>query len=182
MKLDALVEFDHRVSSHLRLGPEHGFWWKLSTLMAHSGDSWFNLPVLILVWLIDRGQWHNLAAIQVLGICGVALIVGGIKLIFRRQRPAGEWGGVYRKSDPLSFPSGHAARVALLTVLVWNLAPVWLAVIFLIWAGFVCLARVTTGVHYLLDVIGGVLVGIIGAQSLLLILPLVRNWFSFLFV
>ncbi|MBK7450150.1 MAG: phosphatase PAP2 family protein [Anaerolineales bacterium] len=34
----------------------------------------------------------------------------GGQVLFKRKRPEGEWGGIYRNTDPHSFPSGHAAR------------------------------------------------------------------------
>ncbi len=41
----------------------------------------------------------------------LAVIVLAIKFSIRRRRPEGEWGAMYRKTDPHSFPSGHATLV-----------------------------------------------------------------------
>jgi membrane-associated phospholipid phosphatase len=86
-----------------------------------------------------------------------AVLVLLVKFSVRRQRPAGEWGQIYRSSDPHSFPSGHAARAAMLAVLAAGLGPAWLAGLLLVWAPLVGLARVAMGVHYLSDVVAGML-------------------------
>jgi undecaprenyl-diphosphatase len=82
-----------------------------------------------------------------------------IKLSVRRSRPQGEWGKIYRNTDPHSFPSGHAARVVLLAVIAVGLGPLWLGLLLLVWAPLVGMARVAMGVHYPSDVAAGMLVG-----------------------
>ena len=62
-------------------------------------------------------------------------------------------------TDPHSFPSGHAARCILIMVLSFGFTPTWLAMIISIWAILVSVARVGLGVHYLSDVIAGMILG-----------------------
>ena len=64
-----------------------------------------------------------------LAIVGLAVLVMAIKFTIRRRRPDGEWGGLYRSTDPHSFPSGHAARAVLIAVLAIGLGPAWLAIL-----------------------------------------------------
>lgn len=94
-----------------------------------------------------------------LGVLVTAAVVMAIKLVVKRRRPEGEWGGIYRSTDPHSFPSGHAARAIMLAVLAILLGPAWFAVILAVWAPFVALARVSMGLHYLSDVAAGILLG-----------------------
>ena len=54
--------------------------------------------------------------VEFFGILGLAGVVLAIKFLVRRERPQGEWGGIYRNTDPHSFPSGHAARAFLIAV------------------------------------------------------------------
>jgi undecaprenyl-diphosphatase len=142
---------------------------KLAAFIAHSGDSWFWGIGLGIVWLLgdwDKKIWstHLIAAIIL-----TAILVMVIKLVVRRQRPVGEWGAIYRNTDPHSFPSGHAARAILLAVMVIGLGPTWLAILLIIWAPLVALARVSMGVHFLSDVFaGGVLGLLIGVLWLIL--------------
>ena len=84
-----------------------------------------------------------------------------IKFLVRRRRPEGEWGGIYRNTDPHSFPSGHAARSFLIAVLATGLSPVGLASALWIWAPLVALARVAMGVHYISDIVAGAVFGLI---------------------
>ncbi|HJO32836.1 MAG TPA: phosphatase PAP2 family protein, partial [Anaerolineales bacterium] len=83
----------------------------------------------------------------------------------RRQRPAGDWGGFYRRTDPHSFPSGHAARAALLLGLALWLGPDWFRLAMLIYSPLMALARISMGVHYLSDVVAGYALGLLLAAS-----------------
>ncbi len=57
----------------------------------------------------------------------------GIKFTIKRSRPEGEWGAIYRNSDPHSFPSGHATRAIMLAVLFWGLHLTPLAIVLTLW-------------------------------------------------
>ncbi len=104
-------------------------------------------------------------------IC-IALLAGLVFLVkfsVRRQRPEGDWGAIYRSTDPHSFPSGHAARAAMLAVLGIGLGPTWFGLALVLWAPLVSLARVAMGVHYLSDVVAGVILGILAGLLALFI-------------
>ena len=154
-----LVELDYSLSQRMQLAKRPGKLRSLAALFAHSGDSWFWLAGLGLLWLLARGSWRELAAIMAAALVFTAVLVLSIKFTVRRQRPEGQWGSIYRKTDPHSFPSGHAARASLLAVLAFGIGPIWSGVLLLIWAPLVSLARVAMGVHYLSDVVAGVLLG-----------------------
>ena len=96
---------------------------------------------------------------------GTGLIVLALKFAIRRQRPAGNWGGLYRKTDPHSFPSGHAARAALLLGLGLWLGPDWFQLAMLIYSPLMALARISMGLHYLSDVVAGYVLGLLLAAS-----------------
>jgi undecaprenyl-diphosphatase len=107
----------------------------------------------------------------------LAGVVLAIKFLVRRKRPEGEWGGIYRNTDPHSFPSGHAARAFLIAVVASALAPPWWLILLLwVWAPLVSLARVAMGVHYLSDVIAGAVVGAVIALIGLQIYSPMVNW------
>jgi undecaprenyl-diphosphatase len=131
-----------------------------AAVLAHSGDSWFILVGLMVVYIAGDPVWKSWSLKLGAVIVALAGIVLAIKFTFRRQRPAGEWGVIYRKTDPHSFPSGHAARSALIAVLILAWGPAWLEIPLIIWAPLVSLARVALGVHFLSDVIAGGLIGI----------------------
>jgi undecaprenyl-diphosphatase len=140
----------------------------VSILLAHSGDSWFWLLGLAVLWLAGDDYWKSRAVSLAIGILLTAVVVMTTKFLVRRKRPDGDWGSIYRSTDPHSFPSGHAARAVMLAALALGLGPAWLAIILIVWAPFVCLARVVMGLHYLSDVLAGMVFGVLLGFGLLL--------------
>ena len=161
MTLRSILELDARLSDRLRVAEHPGLLRSLAVFFAHSGDSWFWGLGLLLLWWLGDSFWKQWSLLLFAGIAVLAIIVLTIKFTVRRRRPEGEWGGIYRNTDPHSFPSGHAARSFLIAVLVVGLGPAWLAILLCIWAPLVSLARVAMGVHYVSDVVAGALLGII---------------------
>jgi undecaprenyl-diphosphatase len=176
-----LVELDNSLSHRMRIRREQRAVWFLSVFLAHSGDSWFWAAGLSLVWFLSRGEWHNRAAYLVVCILCMAIFVLAVKFTVRRSRPAGDWGAIYRNTDPHSFPSGHAARAFLLAILAAGLGPTWFAWALVLWAPLVCLSRVIMGVHYLSDVAAGMVLGLGAGWLLLLARPFVISTMPYLF-
>jgi undecaprenyl-diphosphatase len=166
--ISRLLALDSELSQQLQLTENQAGLRAAAALFAHSGDSWLLYLGLGLLWLAGPEPWKRAVGITFLGIVVAAVVVAVMKYTFRRQRPDGDWGKIYRITDPHSFPSGHAARVALLSVLAFNLLPLPLALAVLIWALLVILARVAMGVHYLSDVIAGAIIGVILAIGILI--------------
>jgi membrane-associated phospholipid phosphatase len=181
MSLKPLLELDATWSRQMRLDRQNTWLFKITAFLAHSGDSWFWLAGLGILWLVVSGEWHRNCALLAGGIVGLAAVVLAIKFTVRRQRPPGEWGAIYRNTDPHSFPSGHAARSAMLAVMAIGLGPAWFAWVMVIWAPLVSLARVGTGVHYLSDIVAGILLGILAGGFMLAIAPLLIQVFPFIF-
>lgn len=169
MKPSRLLELDARLSAQLRVAERPGVLRTLAAILAHSGDSWFWWGGLALLWWRGNAFWKPWALTVLLSIIALALIVLPIKFLIRRRRPEGEWGALYRNTDPHSFPSGHAARAILIAVLATGLGPAWLALLLWIWAPLVSLARVAMGVHYLSDVAAGMILGLMAGSIGLLI-------------
>lgn len=182
MRLNSILKLDDEITTRLRLKDSHSTIKPFAIFLAHSGDSWFILPGLFLVWLLTDGLWHRLTAIMAAGAVGLAFIVLIIKFTIRRRRPEGHWGAIYRNTDPHSFPSGHAARTALLAAIALAIAPLWLGLLLVVWALLVSLARVWLGVHYLSDVLAGLLLGILAAVGILQISPWLTAAFPVIFL
>ena len=155
-----LLAWDAAWSRRLRVAERPGVLRTAAAMLAHSGDSWFWFVGLGLVWLRGDAAWKMRALVALVAVFVTAVGVMALKFTIRRRRPAGEWGGIYRTTDPHSFPSGHAARAFLLAVLAWGMGTGWLAVVLAVWALLVALARVAMGVHYLSDVLAGMVVGL----------------------
>ncbi len=159
--LDKLLEADHKISARLQLSKENVLLRSAAVFFAHSGDSWFWLAALFIIWLFTQGDWHKYAALFAGAIVIQASLVLVIKFVIKRQRPEGQWGEIYRKTDPNSFPSGHAVRAVMLAILAWSFRLTPLNWILTLWAPLVSLARVSLGVHYLVDILFGWILGIV---------------------
>ena len=110
-----------------------------------------------------------------------AVLVLAIKFIVRRSRPPGDWGAIYRNTDPHSFPSGHAARAWLLAVISAALGPAWFGLLLIFWAPLVCFSRVVLGVHYLSDVLAGMIIGLTSGWAAVVLYPSIIANVPFLF-
>ncbi len=131
----------------------------LLIVLAHSGDIFYVIPFLAVIWWLG----HDRTKLVALVLAGASLVsvmaIYGVKFIVRRRRPPGEWGQFYRRTDPYSFPSGHAAKTMTLAVIVMAFGPIWAGTLLLLWAALVGTARVALGVHYLSDITAGYLSG-----------------------
>lgn len=174
------LQWDADLSARLRM-PQTSPWWKLIAFLAHSGDSWFWMIGLIILWLAGDQHWHNTGALMAACVGGLAVFVLALKFTIKRQRPPGDWGAIYRNTDPHSFPSGHAARAGLLAIMALGLGPMWFGILLLAWAPMVSIARVATGVHYLSDIIAGFILGLVAGGVVLALTPWIMQTFYFVF-
>ncbi len=160
-RVNRLLELDASWSRRLQSASQPGFLHGLEAFLSHSGDSLFVMLAVALEWWLGNTAWKSLAISFAVGVGVTALAVLLVKLAVRRPRPEGDWGQLYRKTDPHSFPSGHAARACMLAVVALGLGPPWLGILLTFWALLVGLSRVILGVHYLLDVLAGAFLGVV---------------------
>ena len=171
--LRRIFKLDARCSKALFIPPEKKALSLILKIFAHSGDSWFWLTGLFLVWLFGTESWRERALFLGVGLVIMAAAVILLKFSIRRPRPEGDWGQIYRITDPHSFPSGHAARSAALAVMAAAIGPAWFGWTLCLWAPWVGLSRVALGVHYLSDVLAGWVVGAVMGLIALLLRPFV---------
>lgn len=177
---EKINELDIAISKKIRMDHHETPGWKIVTFFAHSGDSWFWLIGLLVIWLVLPDE-RNLAAFLIAAILGLAALVMVIKFTVRRSRPPGKWGSIYRNTDPHSFPSGHAARASMLAVIAILAGPLWAAILMVIWAIIVSLSRILTGMHYFSDVFAGFMLGIMAGEFSVLIRPLLTSLLPHIF-
>lgn len=126
-------------------------------------DTFFIILALVIIWCINKKEgWH-------LGLIALSsgALNAGIKQIFKIQRPIGgedirslrlETAGGY------SFPSGHTQFTASIwTKLALMVKGHWFSILAAILIVLVGLSRIYLGVHYLSDVIAGLIIGILWA-------------------
>lgn len=170
--LDQIQKVDEEISARLVLQKETGFAHKLVALIGHSCDSWYWLIGLVLVWVFTRGVIRTTAILWALALAILAVAVLGIKFLLRRPRPEGEWGSIYRVTDPHSFPSGHAARAMTIAFLALQFQnPLWFVLIFA-WAILVGYSRLALRLHYFSDILVGWVVGAFSGILALKFLPI----------
>lgn len=167
-----LLQLDADWTTRVRVAEKPGPLRTVAAFLAHSGDSWFWGVGLALLWVLGDAASKTFAVRVLVSIAITAVVVFAIKFAVKRQRPPGEWGGIYRQTDPHSFPSGHAARALMLAVVGGAFGPTWLALGLWIWAPLVALARAAMGVHYLSDVVAGAVLGLMLGAGLVALLPL----------
>jgi undecaprenyl-diphosphatase len=111
-----------------------------------------------------------------LGASGAAawVLAKAVKPMVGRGRPATLLPDVRRRGEEsgrdFGFPSGHAAVSAALTVAAWPYSASGWRIASAAMAGFVPAARLYTGVHLPLDVLGGSALGLCVASAVKLVL------------
>jgi len=159
-----LSAWDENLTARLMLPEAANRWRALATGIAHLGDGWLWFLGWGLAYALGDGDLRG----GILRWAGAALLAGGIvgaiKLILRRERPTAAQGFYSRRYDVHSFPSGHAARLGVAAALGPLLCPGW-GWLFPPCALLVVWARVALGVHYFLDVVVGLAIGLATALA-----------------
>lgn len=166
--------WERGVLSALALGPDP--WGDVMRLVNSLGDLqlW---AVIVGVGSIVIGVLRGFAAAVLVALSFAAdLAAFAVKIVVERARPETAVTEHFFGPDSFSFPSGHVVRaVALAAVVVWLLAPISLRLRLAVGAGIAAwlvmgYARVSLGVHWPTDTIGGALLGVawFGATAALL--------------
>lgn len=160
MSLRSFKRFDNTSSRRLQELAGGRVIRALLSIFAHSADSAVLIPCLFaLWWWHDFSRW-SIAIPVTVGFVLSILVTTAVKFTVRRRRPAGDWGAFYRKTDPHSFPSGHASRTIAITLVVFAGGWPLIGTVLFLWSILVGLSRIILGVHYLYDVLAGYLLGV----------------------
>jgi undecaprenyl-diphosphatase len=134
----------------------------------------FGMCIIILIYgiLKNKKEIKYLAIIALISLALTDTIISIIKVIVNEPRPFISLDSVHllvTENDPYSFPSGHTGNIfsfAIALGINWTLKiknyPIKLAWILIPIACIVAFSRIYVGVHYPLDVIVGMIIGIIG--------------------
>jgi undecaprenyl-diphosphatase len=164
--LQQLVILDRQMSARLAIPREARFLRLLALVAAHSGDSplWLLGGAVILIW--GNSIWRDVGGRILIGTLVAGTVTTILKWLFRRQRPPGKGTGFYSHFDRHAFPSGHAGRSVCMVVLLYPFLPSPWGLVLPVWAGLVGLARVALQVHFVSDIVGGWIVGILVGLAL----------------
>ena len=137
-------------------------------IVAHSGDSQWWLILGVLLWWRGADTWREAGVRMIVVTVLGGLISGLVKRVVRRPRPEGSAHLFYLQFDRHSFPSGHATRVAALTVALGAMAPWWGALLLSLWGVAVGISRMALSLHFASDIAAGMGLGVVLGAVLLL--------------
>lgn len=135
----------------------------VNTLMIFGARFAIYLTFLLMFFLAFRGGSKERKALllALLSLPIVVLIIKGIHIFFFEPRPFVTYqiSSLIPYNTVASFPSGHASIASAIAFSYTYFKSKWAALFLflLLWTGF---ARIYVGVHYPLDIVGGILVGI----------------------
>jgi len=173
-----IQSLDATLTMPLTLPPRRGLPQLLALGLAHSGDSPVWVGLCALAWLLGSADWKARAVVVFAGLVIAEVVVIVIKMSIRRPRPPGTAGRIYRRADPYSFPSGHAARAAMLCIVAFAMGPAAAALAVTAWSPFMIMSRIAIGIHYVFDVIAGIALGILLSVGLLALVPPLTSWIT----
>ena len=150
---------DERLSAPLMLPEGMRVARGAAAVVAHTGDAAVWAALIACGWFFGDAPWKGRALITLVGLVVAEVVTIGAKFILRRPRPPGTAGMIYRRMDPYSFPSGHAARAAMLMVFVASFGVPALTATVAAWGPVMVLSRIVLRIHYVLDVVVGVAIG-----------------------
>ena len=179
--MQKILELDQLLTQKIRINDENNLLFRIAAFLSHTGDSWIWCSGLLIVWLFADEAVQKTAAFWGISIAITAILIFTLKRIIHRQRPEGTWGNIYRKTDPHSFPSGHAVRAGLIIILALNSFQFPITMLFIFWAIIMVLSRVVNGVHYMSDVVAGILFGLFIGICWIALMPFLFERFDFLF-
>lgn len=132
--------------------------------------------LLMFVFVFKGGITERKAMIlAILTIPIIIVLIKGIHLFFYESRPFINYqiSPLIPYEDDASFPSGHTSIISAIAFSYIYLKSKW-APVFLLLAIWVGLSRIYVGVHYPLDILGGIVVGIVSVVIVLQIKRLIK--------
>jgi undecaprenyl-diphosphatase len=146
--------YDYTITHFIRGLDDNPVLNTLFSWITFAADSLFMIFTIAALYL---GGYRKEAVVTAVALLGANVVTSGLKYLVARPRPSDL--GVIPESEP-AFPSCHTSNAfSLATILSYyhrNVAPFLYA-----WAFLVAFSRVSVGLHYFTDLLGGAAVGIV---------------------
>jgi len=154
-------ELEQYIYLHRPGGAEHFMMWMTNNATIITFGF---VGLLLILYFIKRQKKYLFSALNISLVIGIsALITGTLKVLLTRARPYKVLDSISTpiiESGGYSFPSGHTTEAfALATTVFLITRNPWLRLIALVWAVFIAYTRMALGVHFPVDILGGILVG-----------------------
>ncbi|KAK6629212.1 hypothetical protein RUM43_003029 [Polyplax serrata] len=119
---------------------------------------------LAFIYLLSSSKLYEMQVNFLIGLVIDIILVAVIKAYTRRRRPAGNVPDMFMTVgvDNYSFPSGHASRVTFIALFFITLYPLPIFCVppLLAWVTSLCVSRILLKRHHILDVFGGIILGV----------------------
>lgn len=149
-------------------------WHGVMVAITYSG-SLYGVLLVATGLLLAKRQW---LALQLLGTSFVATVVVSIaKELVGRGRPTTVFDNVRIgiSETGMGFPSGHTTEITIVAVLLATVLPRRLRYLMVLWIALVGVSRMYLGVHGPLDIVGGVLLGVILVMTSHKVMPFLHK-------
>ena len=162
------------IQEHMRNEAFHGFW-RAITFLGSAGWFWLALAVILLI--PKKTRKAGFTALLSMGI-GALITNVFLKNAVARIRPYDAVETIVPlvgKLSDYSFPSGHTCASFAAAMVYLKMLPKKYGVPFVILAVLIAFSRLYVGVHYLTDVIGGLIIGIFSAWTAVHLMEYLRK-------
>ncbi|KAK9499864.1 hypothetical protein O3M35_002818 [Rhynocoris fuscipes] len=116
------------------------------------------------IWFLWRDSLFQSQVNFMMGLLFDIMNISLLKAFVRRRRPIGDHSDMFFTVGPdqYSFPSGHVSRAVFVTCFFIGLYPsaYILHIVLISWAVAVSISRILLRRHHILDVLGGILLGL----------------------
>lgn len=144
---------------------------RMSKVVSHTGDGHLYALIGVLAFMFGGLEGRSFLVVGLLAFVIELPIYWLAKNLFKRRRPQ-EFSDLVTSfitpSDRYSLPSGHTAAAFLMATVTGHFY-VDLQLFAFVWATLIASSRILLGVHFLTDVVIGVLLGVGSAQLALVV-------------